>query len=96
MVPIGGHNILEPAQYSKAVVFGPYMANFAEIARLFKERNAALQVEDLQGLNETLTELLADSHQRSRIGQAALKVLEENQGATERNLALISQYLAQE
>ncbi|MBI5789035.1 MAG: 3-deoxy-D-manno-octulosonic acid transferase [Candidatus Schekmanbacteria bacterium] len=95
LVPIGGHNILEAALYSKAIVFGPYMNNFAEIARLFTEKNAALQVKNVQELNQVMDELLADAHLRSRLGQAAVKVIEENQGATERSLASIGKYLSQ-
>lgn len=93
LVPIGGHNILEPALYSKAILFGPNMQNFVEIANLFKEKRAAIQVRDKQELSSTLLELLSDAHKRARLGQAAIKVIEENQGATKRNLELIGQYL---
>ncbi|MDX1390703.1 MAG: 3-deoxy-D-manno-octulosonic acid transferase, partial [Acidobacteriota bacterium] len=44
LVPAGGHNILEPAVFGKAIVFGPYMDNFREIASLFIDRGAAVQV----------------------------------------------------
>ena len=44
LVDQGGHNILEPAVFGKAIVFGPYMQNFAEIARTFVENDAAIQI----------------------------------------------------
>ena len=44
LVDQGGHNILEPAVFGKAIVFGPYMQNFAEIARAFLDNDAAIQV----------------------------------------------------
>ena len=40
----GGHNIIEPASKGKPVVFGPHMRNFPDVARLFVEGNAAVQV----------------------------------------------------
>ncbi len=93
LVAIGGHNILEPALYAKAVLFGPSMDNFAEIARLFKEKEAALQVKDGAELGRVLGELLCDAQRRARLGQAAIRVIQENQGATQRNLALVERYL---
>src|SRR6188474_2083608 len=44
LVDQGGHNILEPAVFGKPIVFGPYMQNFAEIARAFLENDAAIQI----------------------------------------------------
>ena len=45
LVDAGGHNILEPAVFGKPIVFGPYMQNFAEIARTFLDNGAAIQVQ---------------------------------------------------
>jgi 3-deoxy-D-manno-octulosonic-acid transferase len=45
LVPLGGHNILEPAYWAKPIIFGPYADNFA-IAGEFLLRSAALQVKD--------------------------------------------------
>ena len=44
LVPLGGHNILEPAVHGKPIVFGPHMENFAEIAGAFLANGAAVQV----------------------------------------------------
>ena len=46
LVDQGGHNILEPAVHGKAIVFGPHMENFAEIADAFLRNQAAVQVAD--------------------------------------------------
>jgi len=43
-VPAGGHNILEPAVAGKAVVVGPHMENFQEIADQFRSESAMVQV----------------------------------------------------
>ena len=44
LVDAGGHNILEPAMFGKAIVFGPHMHNFAEISAEFLRGSAAVQV----------------------------------------------------
>ena len=65
LVPTGGHNILEPAVYGRPVVFGPSMTNFAEIAEMFLERGAAVQVHSEHELEETLITLMGDSVRRA-------------------------------
>ncbi len=60
LVDQGGHNILEPAVFGKAIVFGPHMQNFSEIARAFLERDAAIQVRTPRELEHALLGLLND------------------------------------
>ena len=93
LVDVGGHNILEPAIHGKAIVFGPYMQNFAEIARSFLEHDAAVQVHSARGLEETLLDLISNRHRRERLGDAAQAVVEANRGAKERSLDAIATLL---
>ncbi len=53
----GGQNILEVAQLGKTVIFGPYMHNFSEEARLFTEQNAGIQCENGASLEKALCRL---------------------------------------
>jgi len=46
LVPVGGHNPLEPLWFGKCVLFGPHMFNFREITRLLIEASGAIQVKD--------------------------------------------------
>ena len=46
MVPVGGHNILEPASLSKPVLFGPHMSNFREITAMILKFGGGVQVAD--------------------------------------------------
>lgn len=89
LVKKGGHNILEPASLGKPVLFGPAMFNFRDIAALFLQGNAAVQVEDGKGLEEGVAALLADFHRASALGAAARKIIEDNKGATKRNEQVI-------
>lgn len=91
LVDAGGHNILEPAVFGKAIVFGPNMHNFAEIARTFIENRGAIQVETPGELESVLVELLSDPVRRAGLGAAARALVEANRGARGRSLAAIAQ-----
>jgi 3-deoxy-D-manno-octulosonic-acid transferase len=62
LVPTGGHNILEPAYYSKPIIFGPHMDNFP-IAGDFLASSAALEVKDSNDIANAVIELLSDNEQ---------------------------------
>jgi 3-deoxy-D-manno-octulosonic-acid transferase len=69
-IPRGGHNLLEPAHFGKAVIFGPSMENFHEEARLMLGKHAAVQVASVDKLCEQLQHFLANPQ--------ALQSLENN------------------
>ena len=93
LVPIGGHNILEPAVYGKPIVFGPHMQNFAEIAETFLSDRAAVQVASGRAMEDALIELLLAPEARVRLGERARALVEANRGARERTLAAIAELL---
>ena len=93
LVPSGGHNPLEPAAWSKPIVFGPYMENFSEISELLLSNQAARQIESSAELEPVLTELLRDGGLRDALGSAARALLEANRGATERSLDAMASLL---
>ncbi|MEM1111955.1 MAG: lipid IV(A) 3-deoxy-D-manno-octulosonic acid transferase [Pseudomonadota bacterium] len=89
LVEHGGHNALEASAWGVAVVTGPYMFNFAEIADLLEEAGAMLRLEQPQDLSACLPALLLDVEKRQVMGAAGLSVVEANRGASERLLALV-------
>ncbi len=93
LVKRGGHNIVEPAMFGKPIVFGPYMFNFRDMARLFLEKKAALEVADKEGLTEELEVLLRDRKKAETLGQNAKKLLDEQRGATEKNVDEITRFI---
>jgi 3-deoxy-D-manno-octulosonic-acid transferase len=95
-VPIGGHNVLEPAAHRKAIMFGPHMHNFHEIATALLEAGGALQVQNPQDLGEQAIALLQQPERRQALGEAAYQTLRDNQGAITRTVELIAQVLSQQ
>jgi len=93
LVDHGGHNVLEPAVHGKAIVFGPHMQNFAEIAEAFLQRQAAVQVATPSGLAEAWTRLVDDAAERGRLGTAARALVEANRGAKPRTLEAVAALL---
>ena len=93
LVPTGGHNVLEASLVKKPVLFGPYMQNFKEIARLLRAAHGGLQVMDSDDLYRQMKILLENPSEAERIGDNGRHLLQENQGATERTLSIISRYI---
>ncbi len=87
----GGHNIIEPAIFGKPIMIGPYMDNFKDIAALFLKNDAVVQVADAGALTLTLRELLADPVKRAAVGGRARAVVEQNRGATQRMINVITE-----
>jgi len=93
LVPTGGHNLLEPARYAKPVLFGPHMSNFLDLARLFLDSGAAIQVKDSAELAQQALVLLADDQRRQALGEAARNVVKCESGATQQILDRLSKLL---
>jgi len=91
--PGAGHNVLEPAAYSKPVIWGQYMSNFREIENLLLKNNAGLKVLDENQLQEQIEILLEDENLRKELGNKALDVLLSNRGSVEKTLNLIVEVL---
>ncbi|MBI5450313.1 MAG: lipid IV(A) 3-deoxy-D-manno-octulosonic acid transferase [Gammaproteobacteria bacterium] len=94
LVATGGHNILEPAALSRPVLFGPHMYNFSAASQLLLAAGAARQLPSTaRAVASAVTELLADSTLRTRMGEAGARVVAENRGALERTVQLLIPFL---
>ena len=89
LTAVGGQNPIEPGAAGKAIVFGPNMQNFTDIARNFVTRNAAIQVSNKDVLEATIGELLADGNRREELARNALSAVRENLGAVDRTAGMI-------
>ena len=93
LVPIGGHNVLEPAALSVPVIVGPKTFNFADITASLIDTGAVLQIDDGEELGALVTRLFADPAQRQKIGRAARAAFEREQGGVLRTLGIIGRVL---
>lgn len=89
LVPIGGHNLLEPAAVAKPILVGPHNFNAADIAELLLDRGAAMQVDSAGALSRALAALASDETRRARMGSAGREALQANRGALERLMGII-------
>jgi 3-deoxy-D-manno-octulosonic-acid transferase len=93
LVPRGGHNIIEPAQYGVAIVTGNHTENFRDIVALFRNRDA-VRIVGLSELPLTLMQLLADDAERRALGRRALQTMRSQMGATARTLEALIRLVA--
>jgi 3-deoxy-D-manno-octulosonic-acid transferase len=96
LVSAGGHNILEPAWFSKVPVFGQSMENFRDMAAQFLAARAGVQVTSGPQLGKVWVQLIEDDPLRERMGAAAHGLSERNRGATARALDRIAAVLEKE
>ena len=84
LVPIGGHNLLEPASFGRPVLFGSHTHNFTLMSRLLIEAGGGRSVKDREDLFETMKGLLSDPEKAKRMGRQAKEFVKMNKGALKR------------
>lgn len=90
----GGQNPIEPARLGCALLHGPDMSNFAEIARRLALAEAAEEVAGADALAAAVARLLADDSLRRRRGDAARTFAETEAGVLARVMAALKPHLA--
>jgi 3-deoxy-D-manno-octulosonic-acid transferase len=93
LVPVGGHNVLEPAIVGTPVVYGPHVSNARHIADMLERAGAGRRVEDAAGLSAALLEALADAEGCRARGRAGRGVLDAHRGSSERSADWIERAL---
>jgi 3-deoxy-D-manno-octulosonic-acid transferase len=92
LVPQGGHNIIEPAQYGVAIVVGSHTENFRDIVRVFQSRDAVRVVSPVE-FPLVLMELLSNVSARAALGRRAAETLRSQTGATKRTAEVLEKLL---
>ena len=93
LVPVGGHNVLEPAAVGVPVLFGPEMFNFQEIAERILAAEAAIQCADRERIFSVVMRLYQDKAFANQLVTRGKMFVQANQGATARVAALLSESL---
>jgi 3-deoxy-D-manno-octulosonic-acid transferase len=93
LVPVGGHNLLEPAALSRPVITGPYLFNTRDIADKFEKLGASILVNNAGQLGTAVADLFADPEVAEDIGRRGRELVSQNKGALSRLLYLMQPLL---
>lgn len=95
LVPVGGHNVLEPAAVGVPVLFGPFMANFKEIARGILAHDAAIQCQDKDDIVRAVYAIHENAAYRASLIEKAKAFVRQNRGAKARLSEMLDQAISQ-
>jgi 3-deoxy-D-manno-octulosonic-acid transferase len=90
LVPHGGQNILEPAAWGRAPIYGPNLENFLWAKQIIEEAGAGIVVRDAASLARAVSDLLDQPGKREDMGRRAQAALVPHQGAARRQAELIA------
>jgi 3-deoxy-D-manno-octulosonic-acid transferase len=89
MVPVGGHNLLEPAVCGVGVIFGPHVDNFKTAADLLIQSGGGIKIRDEEELYSWVLRLLRDKDKRRKMGKAACEAVKRQSGVSQKTAQLI-------
>lgn len=89
MVPVGGHNLLEPAVWGVGVIFGPHVDNFKTAADLLIQSGGGIKIRDEEELYSWALRLLRDEDKRRKMGKAACEAVKRQSGISQKTAHLI-------
>jgi 3-deoxy-D-manno-octulosonic-acid transferase len=89
LVPVGGHNLLEPLVWGVPVVFGPHTANAREVRDEVLGRKLGTEVAAEADLSEALARYLRDPEAEASVRAGASRLFQENRGAVDRAVAAL-------
>jgi 3-deoxy-D-manno-octulosonic-acid transferase len=95
LVPVGGHNLVEPSVYGVPVVCGPHIFKTRDVARALAEKEAIMLAQDETGVVENILTLAQHPEMRARIGGNGQAYLQRSSGAVDRALAAMEQFSCQ-
>ncbi len=96
LVPIGGHNLLEPAALGLPVITGPHVYNAQDIADMFLTLGACHVVTNAAELSDAVSTLLADPEHAAVLGSRGMDIVQRNRGSLARLLGLLDPLIGKE
>jgi 3-deoxy-D-manno-octulosonic-acid transferase len=96
LVPVGGHNLLEPAAIGLPLVSGPHVYNAQDISDMFINLGACHIVKDAEQLAQAVGELLDDPAGAAAQGDRGREIVQQNRGALARLLTLLEPLIGDE
>lgn len=95
LVPAGGHNPLEPAQFGVPIIMGPHYANFRAIVDDLRAHEA-IRITSSQDLASSFIDMFTDRALSAAMGERAKQVFERQAGATARTVQALQELLTRE
>jgi 3-deoxy-D-manno-octulosonic-acid transferase len=95
LVPIGGHNPIEPAKLGAAILHGPHVHNATEIYDAIGRSRGALMVKDSATLARAISELLGNTALNRDMARAASDAVQALGGAVDRTMQSIEPFIVQ-
>ena len=89
----GGQNPIEPAAWGKPVIVGPYMENFRDVMRLFRDAGAVIEISGAGELVSAVEDVLGHPERMAGLSVRARAVVAENRGAAQRTVDMIRKVL---
>ena len=89
LVPVGGHNLLEPAAAGVPVLFGPHTHHVADLAADVLSSGAGVRVASARALGEAWADLVGDRPRRDALALAAASLVRDHRGALDRTVDLV-------
>jgi 3-deoxy-D-manno-octulosonic-acid transferase len=93
LVPVGGHNVLEPAALAKPVITGLQLFNFTDISELLVQADALVKINEAGALSQAVIDYFAHPELAKQKGENALRVVKTNRGALEKHIEAISHFI---
>jgi len=95
LVPIGGHNPIEPAKLGAAILHGPHVHSATEIYAAIDQARGALMVKDSATLARAVSQLLANPALTRDMARAAADAVQALGGAVDRTMQSIEPFIVQ-
>lgn len=92
LLPYGGQNPIEAAVLGKPIVFGPFMDDFIDVAKILKNSGSAKEVNNSEELCSSFVSILGNRELSNEMGKKAAIVIEEMAGAAKRHAEVILKY----
>lgn len=95
LVPVGGHNLLEPGALGLPVITGPHLFNTLDIAELFRDIGASREVTEADELADAVSTLFEEPARGEAMGLKGRQVVTSNRGALKRLMVLLNPLVAE-
>ena len=83
LVPVGGHNLLQPAAAGVPIISGMHLDNVSDEAELLIEAGAMHKAESATELLSYVESLLGDTDRLTKMGQAGKQLIEQKSSLLE-------------